>query len=120
MTDNRPVFEKKELAISSSPYVYLPADMSVYVVEVTHEEEVDADLLQKALDRTIARMPYLSGTLQIEGGAVYYATNPLPMEVGRGMQARRVGGRETNYHMLDLTCDGNITRFAMFHGFCDG
>ncbi len=120
MTDKRPVFEKKELAISSTVYVYIAADMLAYVVEVAHEDEVDADLLQKALDRTIARMPYLADTFQIEDGAVYYASNPLPMEVGRGPQLRRVGGRETNYHMLDLTCDGNRTHFSMFHGFCDG
>ena len=120
MSDARPVFEKKELALSSSPYVYLPVDIPVYVVEFTHKDEVDADLLQKALDRTIARMPYLSDTLQIEGGAVYYAANPLPMEVGRGIWLRPVGGRETNYHMLDLTCDGKVTTFTMYHGFCDG
>ena len=120
MSDSRPIFEKKEMALSASPYVYLPAEIPLYVVEVVHEDEVDADLLQKALDRTIARMPYLADTLQIEGGAVYYAANPLPMEVGRGMGLRPVGGHETNYHMLDLTCDGKVTRFSMYHGFCDG
>ena len=117
---SRPVFEKKELALSASPYMYLPVDIPVYVVEITHVDEVDPDLLQKALDRTLARMPYLAETMQVEGGAVYYAKNPLPMEVGRGMRVRPVGGHETNYHMLDLTCDGKVTRFSMFHGFCDG
>ncbi|HAM16295.1 MAG TPA: hypothetical protein DCP91_10680 [Eggerthellaceae bacterium] len=120
MTNSRPIFEKKEMAISASPYVYLPMDIPLYVVEYTHEDEVDADLLQKALDRTLARMPYLADTLQIEGGAVYYAENPLPMEVGRGVWLRPVGGRETNYHMLDLTCNGKTTCFSMYHGFCDG
>ena len=120
MSNSRPTFEKKEMALSASPYVYLPAEIPLYVVEVTHADEVDADLLQKALDRTIVRMPYLADTFQIESGAVYYATNPLPMEVGRGMRMRPVGGHETNYHMLDLTCDGKVTCFAMFHGFCDG
>ncbi|MBQ9043714.1 MAG: hypothetical protein IJ111_12980 [Eggerthellaceae bacterium] len=120
MSNSRPVFEKKELALSASPYVYLPVDIPVYVVEITHVDEVDPDLLQKALDRTLARMPYLAETMQVEGGAVYYAKNPLPMEVGRGMRVRPVGGHETNYHMLDLTCDGKVTRFSMFHGFCDG
>ena len=120
MSDSRPTFKRKEMALSASPYVYLPAEIPLYVVEVTHADEVDADLLQKALDRTIARMPYLADTFQIEGGAVYYAADPLPMEVGRGLWLRPVGGRETNYHMLDLTCDGKVTCFSMFHGFCDG
>ena len=120
MSDIRPTFEKKELALSASPYVYLPVDIPIYVVEYTHEDEVDPDLLQKALDRTLARMPYLADTMQIEDGAVYYAADPLPMEVGRGMRLRPVGGRETNYHMIDLTCDGKVTVFSMYHGFCDG
>ena len=120
MNSSRPVFENKEMALSASPYVYLPVDIPVYVVEVAHEDEVDPDLLQKALDRTLARMPYFADTMQIEGGAVYYAKNPLPMEVGRGIWLRSIGGHETNYHMLDLTCAGNVTRFSMFHGFCDG
>jgi len=114
------MFERKEMAVSASPYVYLPTEIPVYVVEITHEDEVDADILQRALDRTIARMPYLADTLQIEGGAVYYAKNTLPMEVGRGIWLRPVGGCETNYHMLDLTCDGRVTCFSMYHGFCDG
>ena len=120
MSTSRPTFEKKELAISATPYVYIPIDIPLYVVEITHKDEVDADLLQRALDRTIARMPYLADSFQIDGGAVYYAKNPLPMEVGRGIGLRPVGGHETNYHLLDLTCDGRVTRFSMYHGFCDG
>lgn len=120
MSNNRPTFEKKEMALSATPYVYRSWDIPSYELMVAHKDEVDADLLQKALDRTLTRMPYLADTFHIEDGAVYYASNPLPMEVGRGQWLRNVGGRETNYHMLDLTCDGNVTRFAMYHGFCDG
>lgn len=120
MSESRPMFEKKALAISASPYVYLPTEIPVYAVEITHEDEVDADILQRALDRTIARMPYLADTFQIEGGAVYYAKNPLPMQVGRGKWLRPVGGHETNYHLLDLTCHGKVTCFSMYHGLCDG
>lgn len=32
----RPNFEKKEMAYSSTPYVYLPVDFPAYTVEVTH------------------------------------------------------------------------------------
>ena len=53
MSNSRPTFEKKEKALSATPYVYFPADVKflTYAVEITHEDEVDADLLQKALDR---------------------------------------------------------------------
>lgn len=120
MSNQRPKFEKKEMALSGSPYVYLPVDITAYTVEVTHRAPIDGELLQRALDRTLQRMPYLSDTLTIEGGAVYYAKNPLPMEAAHVAGIRRVGGSETNYHLLDLTWDGNVTWFTMFHGFCDG
>ena len=120
MRNQRPVFEKKELALSASPYVYLPVDIPVYTVEVNHRDEIDGDLLQLALDRTIRRMPYLSDTLEIDHGAVYYAKDPLPMTAAHTEGPRAIGGSETNYHMLDLTWDGRKTWFSMFHGFCDG
>jgi len=120
MSTPRPSFEKKEMALSSSPYVYLPVDIPAYTVEVTHREPIDGELLQRALDRTVRRMPYLTDTLTIDHGAIYYAKNPLPMEAAHFAGIRHVGGSETNYHMLDLTWDGNVTWFTMFHGFCDG
>ena len=120
MNSPRPSFEKKEMAISSSPYVYLPVDIPAYTVEITHRDPVDGKLLQRALDRTVQRMPYLSDTLAIDHGAIYYAKDPLPMEAAHVAGIRHVGGSETNYHMLDLTWDGHVTWFTMFHGFCDG
>ena len=120
MSNQRPRFEKKGLALSASPYVYLPVDIPAYVVEITHRDEINGDLLQQAVNRTLTRMPYLSDTFAVEKAAVWYAKNPLPMEVGHTATLRRVGGPETNYHMLDVTFDENITWFSMFHGFCDG
>ena len=120
MSNQRPNFEKKELALSSTPYVYLPVDIPVYTVEVTHRDEINGDMLQHALDQAIRRMPYLSDTLEIDHGAVYYAKDPLPMVAVHAAGPRSVGGSETNYHMLDLTWDGRKTWFSMFHGFCDG
>ena len=120
MRTPRPDFEKREMALSSSPYVYLPVDIPAYTVEVTHRDPIDGKLLQRALDRTIRRMPYLSDTLTIDHGAIYYAKNPLPMEAAHFAGIRHVGGSETNYHMLDLTWDENVTWFTMYHGFCDG
>ena len=66
MSEPRPEFKKKELALSASPYVYLPVDVPVYTVEVCHREEINGDLLQQALDRTVQRMPYLTDTLVVE------------------------------------------------------
>ena len=120
MNTQRPNFKEKEMAFSATPYVYLAPDIPVYTVEVSHREEIDGDLLQRAMERTLTRMPYASDTFTVEHGAVYYAENPLPMTVAHTDKIRRVGGSETNWHMLDVTWDGNKTWFSMFHGFCDG
>ena len=66
MKSPRPSFEKKELAFSSAPFAYIPGDFPVYTVEVTHRDPVDGELLQRALNRTLQRMPYLSDTLVID------------------------------------------------------
>lgn len=113
-------FEKKEMALSGGSYVYLPVELPVYAVEVNHSEPINGVLLQRALDRTLKRMPYMGDTLVEEDGRVWYATNPLPMKAAHTAQLRQVGGAETNYHMLDLTWDGSTTWFCMYHGFCDG
>ncbi|MBO5598305.1 MAG: hypothetical protein J5943_06870 [Oribacterium sp.] len=120
MSINRPTFLKKELALSSSPYLYTSKQLKAYAVEINHRDPVDGDLLQKALDRTLERMPYLSDTFVNDGRAFYYAENPLPMEAAHFHGIRQVGGKETNYHMLDVTWDDHTTWFTMFHGFCDG
>ena len=60
MNNVPPVFEKKEINYSGYIYNYMPVDMPVYTAEVTHRDPVSGELLQKALDRTLKRMPYLA------------------------------------------------------------
>ena len=98
MRTNRPNFHKKELAFSSSPYLYLPIQYKAFSVEITHRDPVNGELLQEALNRTLKRMPYMSDTFEPDGRAFYYAENPLPMEAAHFHGIRRVGGEETNYH----------------------
>ena len=44
MSTQRPSFERKEMALSSSPYVYLPVDIPAYTVELTHRDPIDGEL----------------------------------------------------------------------------
>ena len=66
MKTTRPIFQKKEMALSASPYVYLPVEIPVYTVEVSHREQIDGDLLQRAMEKTLTRMPYLRDTFTVE------------------------------------------------------
>jgi len=120
MSGKRPKFKKKELALSSSTYFFIPSQICVYSVEVTHRDPVNGELLQQAVNRTLKRMPYMADTFEAEGKEFWYAENPLPMEAAHFHGPRRVGGEETNYHMIDVTYDDHTTWFSMFHGFCEG
>ena len=69
---------------------------------------------------TLRRMPCFSDALVERKGDFYYTVNPLPFEVAETETLRRVGGAETNWHCLDVTCWNDTAWFSMFHGFCDG
>jgi hypothetical protein len=53
-------------------------------------------------------------------GLYYYADDDLPFLVAESENPRVIGGKITNYHMLDVTYRGDRISFAMFHGLCDG
>ena len=85
-----------------------------------HRDRIDRDILQQAVDLSLKRMPYMADTLVKKGIRFYYAEDPLPFEVAETAEIRRIGGPETNYHMIDVSCHDNVTNFAAAHEFCDG
>ena len=91
-----------------------------YIVEVTTTNHIDGALLQKAVNLALERMPYYLQTFVRKKGLYYYADNNLPFLVAESEKARSIGGETTNHHMLDVNYYGNMIRFAMFHGLCDG
>ena len=57
VSTKRPTFQKKELAYSSSPYLYLSEQHKVYAVEITHRDPVNGELLHVS-DETEIRMVF--------------------------------------------------------------
>ncbi|MBR1506531.1 MAG: hypothetical protein IJ619_00820 [Eubacterium sp.] len=94
--------------------------MKVIACDIKLRDNVDSNVLQQAVDRTLERMPYMGDTFVEENGLFYYAENPLPMVVRETDVYPHVGGSETNYHMLDVICHDNVISISMFHSFCDG
>ena len=117
----RPDFKIKEEALSSNMYIYVrPIKKKPIASEVFHRDRIDRDILQQAVDLSLKRMPYMADTLVKKGIRFYYAEDPLPFEVAETDKIRHIGGPETNYHMIDVTCHDNVTIFAAAHEFCDG
>ena len=120
MKEKRPDFRKKEPAYASYLYIYVnPLKNKPIIAEIYNRDKVDRDILQKALDLSLERLPYMADTLIADKGQFYYADNPLPMEVAETSEIRHVGGPETNYHMIDVTCSDNMIRFTAAHEFSD-
>ena len=121
MSEQRRDFKIKEEALSSFIYFYtMPMKKKPIVAEVYHRDKIDRDILQRALDLSLKRMPYMADTMVEKKGRFYYAEDPLPFEVAVTDKIRRIGGTETNYHLIDITCHDNVTNIAAAHEFCDG
>lgn len=115
----QPDFQIKEQNISGVHNCFRTTPHRTYVVDVHISTDVHGGILQEAVNDVIERAPYFADALVERDGDFFYARNPLPMEVAEG-GLRAVGGPKTNWHCLDVTYEGNVMSFSMFHAFCDG
>ena len=113
-------FVAKEWNAGGAFHFYGSSKPRTYIVEVYTTEEVKGDLLQKAVDKAMERLPYYKQTFVRKKGLFYYADNDLPFVVIESEKSRPIGDETTNYHMLDVNYYKNMIRFSMFHGLCDG
>lgn len=115
-----PRFEAKEWNAAGATQFYGREKKRSYIVEVTLSDGIRGDLLQQAVDKALKRLPYYRSTFVRRKGLYYYADDDLPFLVAESENPRVIGGKITNYHMLDVTYRGDRISFAMFHGLCDG
>jgi hypothetical protein len=118
-TNKQPDFEIKERLWSGNSTLYTDEPIRSFVVEVELTSNVDGGILQEAVDDVLARAPYFADALVERDGTFYYAKNPLPFEVAEG-SPRAIAGPETNWHCVDVTYEGTVMSFAMYHPYCDG
>lgn len=113
-------FTAKEWNAAGAFHFYGSRKPRSFIVEVYTTEKIDGRFLQVSVDRALERLPYYGQTFVRKKGMYYYADNTLPFEVAESEKARSVGGKNTNYHMIDVNYHDNLIRFSMFHGLCDG
>lgn len=115
-----PRFTAREWSAAGGMHFYRGDKNRTLLVEIVTAEDVDGKILQRAVDRALERLPYYTWTFVRKKGLYYYAEDPLPMLVAESKEPRVIGGETTNYHMIDVTYDGPLMRFAMNHALCDG
>ena len=81
---------------------------------------VDRAALQKATDITIKRYPYFSVRVVKKDGSYWLAENDNPISVRESNVQISLGGRASNYHLIDVSCWENIIYVDYFHGISDG
>ena len=83
-------------------------------------EEIDGDILRKAVRITAERYPYLCVQLRLGPEGFYYDPNPSPIAVINTSDKIRLNSEETNYHVWAICYEDKNLFIDVFHGLCDG
>lgn len=90
-------------------------------IRLVMRDEVDEEILKKAVNDTMTRYPYLGKKVVVRDGAYEYADNPLPVPVLKTTcPLPKYGTEETNYHLILVDYEGKNIYFNMCHALSAG
>ena len=89
-------------------------------LSVRMTDPVDPALLERALEKTRRRYPYLCVRMERDGESFYYEDNPLPVVLLRRDGSAALNAEETNHHVWAVCCSGEYLHLDMYHGVTDG
>lgn len=85
------------------------------------KEPVDGDILERAMQKTMKRYPYLAKKVVIRDGAFVLEDNPLPVPVFQTTSpAPLFGTKEMNEHLICADYEGNTIYLTMSHNLGGG
>lgn len=117
--------KQKKYALDSSavfyPYFTTRKTQSMYCVGVKLNDNVDKDILRRALNDTLNRFPLYKTKLKRGYGAYLLQENSAPAEVFDidGKVLRPINTRVTNGYQFRLACAGDKIALEMFHALTD-
>ncbi len=90
------------------------------VVRVTLTEEIDAALMQLALEKAAMRYPNFHSVLASDGkGLVFELSDEKPV-LQTGDKKRKLGSSELHGFPYCVSCEGNVLKLSVHHGVTDG
>ena len=89
-----------------------------YIIKM--KEDIDGALLEKALNITMTRYPYLKKRIISDEKGYRLADNDLPLVVKESDKPMTLCGSESNYHLFALTYYGKDIFFNNVHAIFDG
>ena len=93
-----------------------------YAVRLTVRlvDEIDAEILKRALERTQQRYPYFSLRLRAGEHACFYEKNESPIVLLHTDAPARLNAAETNFHVWAVSYSADRLHLDFFHGVTDG
>ncbi|MDE7372557.1 MAG: hypothetical protein K2N18_00680 [Clostridia bacterium] len=116
---------KRNFALDSSaafyPYFTTKKTQSMYRVGATLKDEIDKDILKRAVNDAINRFPLYKTKLAKGYGAYYLKSNDKPVEVfgADGKILKPINPKLTNGYQFRLACAGNKVTLEIFHALTD-
>ncbi len=84
------------------------------------KDEIEPEILQEALNKTLEQFPYFKKTLINNNGLPVYVDNPYPLFIRKNDQNENVGSFINNYHLIQVTYEGNVINVYVSHNLTDG
>ncbi|MGP3638900.1 hypothetical protein [Lentilactobacillus hilgardii] len=105
---------------SGQSFLYKKNGTHSMVIDIRLTNNIDQKTLQESLNKTLQRYPYLTSKLVLKNNKYYLAYNKLPMVVTQAEDLRRLGGPETNNHLVDVTFNQHQLFISYHHALTDG
>lgn len=87
---------------------------------ITFDEDVNESALEEAISRTVATFPLLGKKIVGLDGIYFYADNPLPFVISKGLKEVQTFLPEGNFHSMTFSYEKNKLCILMDHVFFDG
>lgn len=95
------------------------SDYNVRLV-IRMEDEIDGEMLQKAVTSASRRYPYLLLKMKRDDNEIFYEENDEPIAVLNQKESVILGAKETGYHMWAVCYYEDKIYLDFYHGLCDG
>ena len=86
--------------------------------KLSFDREIDRGRMQKALDAALKICPYMGMSMTRDEEGMWYVPNPSPLLLSDEMP-ERLGGEETDRHLICLVCGRRSLEIAVYHGLTD-
>ncbi|WP_311407660.1 hypothetical protein [Liquorilactobacillus uvarum] len=105
---------------SGQSFLYTKSGARSMVFKIRLTENIDQQLLQRAVNLSLQRFPYFTSKL-IEKNSVYcLARNDLPVIVAETDELRELGSRNVNEHLIDIIFKAENIFISYHHAITDG